>query len=149
MSEDNDDYADLDEGEEDPSNNAYGLDIRPDSPGWDDVEADDDVEHLNVQCLLCDSTLSNATLMLTHCHEAHNFNFLAVRKQHDLDFYSTIKLVNYIRQSVKNGANGLPDTSSPEQWTDDQFLQPVLDDDALLFSLDDLIDFDRATVTVS
>jgi protein arginine N-methyltransferase 3 len=55
-----------------------------------------------------------------------------------LDFYSSIKLVNYIREQVKNG-NTKPDTSSPSTFADEKYLQPVLGDDALLFSLDELV----------
>jgi protein arginine N-methyltransferase 3 len=62
------------------------------------------------------------------------FSLLIVQ---DLDFYQSIKLVNYIRASVKEG-NLQPDISSPASFADDKFLQPVLEDDALLFSLDEL-----------
>jgi protein arginine N-methyltransferase 3 len=56
-----------------------------------------------------------------------------------LDFYSSIKLVNYIRDQVKSG-NTKPDVSSAALFADDKYLRPVLEDDALLFSLDDLSD---------
>jgi protein arginine N-methyltransferase 3 len=46
-------------------------------------------------------------------------------------------LVNYIRNEVKNG-NLQPDVSSTTKFADDKYLQPVLEDDALLFSIDDL-----------
>jgi hypothetical protein len=55
----------------------------------------------------------------------------------DLDFYATIKLVNYIRSEVLSG-HATPDVSKPEAWADDKYLQPALADDALLFSLDEL-----------
>lgn len=55
----------------------------------------------------------------------------------DLDFYSSIKLVNYIRDQVKAG-NLKPDVSSAATFEDNKYLQPTLEDDALLFSLDDL-----------
>lgn len=54
-----------------------------------------------------------------------------------LDFYESIKFVNYIRSQVKSG-NLKPDVSSASFFSDDRYLQPVLEDDALLFSLDDL-----------
>jgi protein arginine N-methyltransferase 3 len=47
--------------------------------------------------------------------------------------------VNYIRNEVKSG-NTKPDVSSTAVFSDDKYLQPVLEDDALLFSLDDLLD---------
>lgn len=55
----------------------------------------------------------------------------------ELDFLQSIKLVNYIRAAVKGG-NTKPDVSSADLFADDKYLQPVLVDDALLFSLDDL-----------
>lgn len=55
----------------------------------------------------------------------------------DLDFLDNIKLVNYVRTEVKNG-NTTPDVSSKSKFEDDVYLKPVLEDDALLYSLDDL-----------
>lgn len=55
----------------------------------------------------------------------------------DLDFLDNIKLVNYVRTEVKNG-NNAPDVSSKSKFEDDTYLKPVLEDDALLYSLDDL-----------
>jgi len=55
----------------------------------------------------------------------------------DLDFLDNIKLVNYVRTEVKNG-NNTPDVSSKSKFEDDAYLKPVLEDDALLYSLDDL-----------
>jgi hypothetical protein len=57
----------------------------------------------------------------------------------DLDFYASIKLVNYIRSEVLAGKDK-PNVSDPAAWVDDKFLQPTLADDALLFSLDELDD---------
>lgn len=48
-----------------------------------------------------------------------------------------IKLVNYIRNEVRWG-NKTPDLSSKSLFDDDQYLQPILEDDALLYSLDDI-----------
>lgn len=55
-----------------------------------------------------------------------------------LDFYSSVKLVNYVRSEVRNG-NLKPDVSSKDLFQDDKYLQPVLQEDALLIQLDDLI----------
>ena len=57
----------------------------------------------------------------------------------ELDFLGTIKLVNYIRFEVKRG-NRKPDLSTKQLFEDERFLQPTLEDDALLYSLDDLND---------
>lgn len=49
-----------------------------------------------------------------------------------------IKLVNFIRREVQLG-NLTPDLSSKSVLEDDQYLQPVLEDDALLYSLDEVV----------
>lgn len=64
----------------------------------------------------------------------------------ELDFYSSIKLVNYIRAEVKAGKEK-PDVSDPTLWADDKYLQPTLEDDALLFGLDELDDSPEADET--
>lgn len=56
----------------------------------------------------------------------------------DLDFIGGIKLANYIRAEAQNG-NQKPDVSSKSVFEDDKWMQPVLEDDALLFSLDDVL----------
>lgn len=49
-----------------------------------------------------------------------------------------IKLVNFIRHEVQLG-NLTPDLSSKSVLEDDRYLQPVLEDDALLYSLDEVV----------
>ncbi|KAK3707140.1 hypothetical protein LTR37_012309 [Vermiconidia calcicola] len=119
------------------------LDIRPDSPGWEDLEAD--TENLSYQCLLCPDLFPSATLMLVHCNEAHNFNFVAKVKEQTLDFYSTIKYVNFIRQNVLNKGMTTEDaTRVPAEggFDGDEWMKPVLEGDALLFTLDEVVQFE-------
>lgn len=56
----------------------------------------------------------------------------------DLEFLETIKLVNYTRKEAKKGARALI-IPSRSVFEDDQYLLPVLEDDALLFNLDEVI----------
>jgi protein arginine N-methyltransferase 3 len=62
-----------------------------------------------------------------------------------LDDLDTIKLVNYIRSEVKAG-NSTPDVSSKDKFEDDAYLKPVLEDDALLYSLGDIADEEAGEV---
>lgn len=57
----------------------------------------------------------------------------------DLDFLDNIKLVNYIRSQVKAG-NLNPDVSSKANFEDESYLKPVMEDDALLYSLGDVLE---------
>lgn len=66
------------------------------SEGWNDVdEADDEVESLEVVSLLDDKVFPDAVSMLAHCRDQHNFDFVATRDRLALNFYGSIKLVNY------------------------------------------------------
>ena len=49
-----------------------------------------------------------------------------------------IKLVNFVRSEVKEGRGSLLDMSTKSAFDDDRYLQPVLEDDALLYSLEDI-----------
>ena len=59
----------------------------------------------------------------------------------DLDFYGAIKLVNYLREAFK--MHGKPPVEvgrlREENFADEKYLQPVLAEDALLFSLDEVL----------
>lgn len=63
----------------------------------------------------------------------------------DLDLIETIKLVNYIRSQVKAG-NLQPNVSSKSLFDEDLYLKPTLEDDALLYNLEDLEDDNVGTV---
>ncbi|EOD43380.1 putative protein arginine methyltransferase protein [Neofusicoccum parvum UCRNP2] len=116
------------------------LDTRGDE-GWEDAEPD--VEEIQVVSLFGDDVFPDVKQMIDDCNKRYNFDFIGVQKKLGLDFFSSIKLVNYIRSEVKNG-NKNPDVSSVSLFADDKYLQPVLEDDAVLFSLDELSADDEA-----
>ena len=66
----------------------------------------------------------------------------------ELDFLGSIRLVNYIRAEVKRG-NTTPDTSSKQLFAADDYLQSVLEDDALLFSLGDFDEIQPSNIDFS
>lgn len=132
--------------------------------GWEDAEPD--IEETPVLCLFCPETFSAPAKLFEHCDGVHQFDFNKTRKalgklrgsilqcewfadwivRADLDFYGTIKLVNYIRAST--AATCIPDFSSKSLFEDEKFLQPVLEDDALLFGLDEVVDEEEVGVKV-
>lgn len=121
-----------------------GLDIRPDSPGWEDMEAD--TEDLKIQCLLCADQFPSSQVMLEHCRAGHGFDFVNVVKQHRLDFYSTIKYINLIRSRVQQGQSQ-PAEFDPRSIASEELAKPVLENDALLFTLDDVLNFEEDSVS--
>ncbi|KAJ5390227.1 Ribosomal protein arginine N-methyltransferase rmt3 [Penicillium cataractarum] len=103
--------------------------------GWEDVEPEDDSQP--VVGLFSDVVFPDVRSMLKECKEKNNFDLVKIQKDLDLDFLDTIKLVNYVRTEVKAG-NQSPDVSSKAKFADDVYLKPVLEDDAVLYSLDDI-----------
>lgn len=67
-----------------------------DGLGWEDVEAENDEPPVIVS-LLDEKLFSDAGSMLKYCRDEYAFDFLATRHRLGLDFYGTIKLVNYGR----------------------------------------------------
>ena len=126
--------------DEDESNPEIGLDIRPDSPGWEDIEPD--TESLEVKCLLCPEKYPSATAMLDHCTTTHGFDFLGTVKQHDLDFYHTIRYINLIRLKVQEGASNPEAILARTILASDELLRPTMENDALLFTLDEVLNFE-------
>ncbi|OQD77853.1 hypothetical protein PENDEC_c002G02581 [Penicillium decumbens] len=109
--------------------------------GWEDVEPDD--ESQPVVGLFNEQVFPDVRSMLQDCKEKHHFDLLKIQKDLDLDFLDTIKLINYVRSEVKAG-NKTPDVSSKAKFADDAFMKPVLEDDALLYSLDDIAEDEEA-----
>ncbi|MCJ1390386.1 hypothetical protein MMC18_003245 [Xylographa bjoerkii] len=106
-----------------------------DEQGWEDVEPD--IENIVFKSLFDDNIFQDVHSMLQYCLATYRFDFLDTRRRLGLDFLESIKFVNYIRAEVLRGITTLEITSK-QIFEDNKYLQPVLEDDALLFSLDDL-----------
>ena len=135
------DFSDVDgddEEDEEDIEEGNGLDIRPDSPGWEDMEPD--TENLSVQCLLCPDLATSATLMLEHCKTTHNFDFLAAIERQKLSYFSTIMYINYIRRNLLSGTPDPTIVHDTRIFDSEELLKPVLENDAFLFTLDEVVD---------
>jgi protein arginine N-methyltransferase 3 len=110
------------------------LDMK-DEEGWEDAEPD--VEETQFISLMDDEVFTDLTQMLDHCKAKHNLDFLEIRSRLGLDFYGNIKLVNYLRSQVHSG-KPIPSEITKQDFDDEKYLKPVLEDDAVLFTLDDL-----------
>ncbi|KAK1999540.1 methyltransferase domain-containing protein [Colletotrichum falcatum] len=111
-------------------------DASSDESDWEDAEPEEE-ETVAFISLLDDSVFHNLNDMLQHCREKHNFDLLAVRRRLGLDFFGTVKLVNFVRQCIHDGA-ALPAAISAEDIDDDRFMKPVIEDDALIMALTEL-----------
>jgi type I protein arginine methyltransferase len=106
-----------------------------DDEGWEDVEPEEEQE--KIVSLLDNEVFPDVASMLAHCKENYNFDFLKIRDNFALDFYGCIRLVNYIRSEIKS-RRSVSSNISLTDFEAEEFLKPVLEDDALLFNLDDL-----------
>ena len=80
--------------------------------------------------LFSDKVFKSANECLDYCKETHGFDIKVIKKQFDLDCFSFIRLINYIRKE-KPSANLLVNSKS-KPWMKDDYLKPVMDDDPLL-----------------
>jgi protein arginine N-methyltransferase 3 len=65
-----------------------------DEAEWLDAEPENE-EPLTVVSLVDDAVFTDVKSMLDHCRDTTGFDFIAVRNQLSLDFYGSIKLVNF------------------------------------------------------
>jgi uncharacterized C2H2 Zn-finger protein len=127
---------------------------------WDDwVE---DVPN-DTDCLFCDRVLSAPQICMDHMASEHGFDFRALKKEWALDFYDSVKLVNYIRRQVEQKAcvrcgkkqasrkdlidhmqkeNHFAPTRDAEFWKNPQYLIPTKENDAFLQGFEDDLDDD-------
>ncbi|ORY85475.1 S-adenosyl-L-methionine-dependent methyltransferase [Protomyces lactucae-debilis] len=97
---------------------------------WEDPEEDVRYEY---RALHDDMIFDSLNDMLKHEQTTHGFELRAVQRAHKLDMYGMIRLVNFVRQT-KTLADKIA-ACMAEVQQDDKWLQPVLEDDAVLFTL--------------
>jgi len=108
--------------------------------GEDWQEWDEEAETASALCLFCKHTAPTATIW-THMKEQHNFDFYGLKARKGLEFYDCIRLINFIRLQTKQGsavAATIKAVNDQKKWlTSEEYLKPVIEDDPLLFELDD------------
>ncbi|KAK9313592.1 S-adenosyl-L-methionine-dependent methyltransferase [Lipomyces starkeyi] len=98
-----------------------------------DWTADDETRPV---CLYCEITFDNADAVWEHCVVDHDFDFNKLTRGLGLDFFGKLKLINYVRAQVQAGIQ--PELNRPEFFLEDsQYLKPTMQDDALLFGIQD------------
>ncbi|KAJ2706858.1 hypothetical protein FB645_001306 [Coemansia sp. IMI 203386] len=119
---------------------------------WDDWE--DDEMNSPMKCLFCTHTFQSPIVLFRHVKQAHGFDFPKTRASLKLDFYQSMRVVNYIRTMGLSDPNfghvsGFVVDGSEAFINDDQYLKPAIEDDALLYALDELDLDDTASVASS
>ncbi|CAG8519309.1 1757_t:CDS:10 [Diversispora eburnea] len=108
---------------------------------WDDWEEEEGNQQ-NLKCLFCKQLFSTSSNdLFFHCIEYHGFDFQKIRLDLKLDFYQSIRLINYIRKQVLE----IPELENVTSYSiseissvinNDEYLKPVLEEDSLLYAFD-------------
>ncbi|ENN80587.1 hypothetical protein HUJ04_009838 [Dendroctonus ponderosae] len=104
-----------------------------DSEDWDE---DMELGGEQTTCLFCPLHFHTIAVALDHCRTAHNFDLLALKNKYNMDCYSYIKMINYIRLQ-KPEPKMLLDTTVT-LWEDDCYLKPGEIEPWLMYDFDDL-----------
>ncbi|GAB2213591.1 hypothetical protein Droror1_Dr00017901 [Drosera rotundifolia] len=140
------------EDEDDDEQLEEGLDAWDD---WDDEDDEESMEASGFQCLFCESMFDSSDSVFEHCKSDHRFDFGGIRQRFGLDFYGSMKLINYVRSRVhenrcwicayscKSRRGLLHHLHEPDlpidllyMWAADKYLQPFMEGDSLLYSFD-------------
>lgn len=89
-----------------------------DSDGWDEME----ISGEQTTCLFCPLQFHTIAVALDHCRSEHNFDLLSLKTKYNMDCYSYIKMVNYIR--LQKPDPKILTESSVALWDDDVYLKP-------------------------
>ncbi|KAJ4019009.1 Ribosomal protein arginine N-methyltransferase rmt3 [Fusarium irregulare] len=112
-------------------------DSASDEGEWLDLESDE--ESIPITSFFTTQTFPTVAAMLEDSSKNHGYNFVEDVQRLQLDFHGAVKLVNFVRHHVKNDLP-LPKNISTENLEDEKYLRPVLDNDALIFSLDEVLE---------
>ena len=67
-----------------------------DASSWGDIDDNDEGEsEALIVSLFDERVFTDAMSMISYCKESYNFDFLATRDRLSLDFYGSIKLINF------------------------------------------------------
>ncbi|KAN0000714.1 hypothetical protein ACTFIZ_001159 [Dictyostelium cf. discoideum] len=129
---------------------------------WDDwTEGSDNEIEDTTFCLFCETHFDNSDCTFEHMRNVHNFDYDKKRKSWNLDYYESIKLLNFIRRCVSEmiccycGDNSFKDKETffshlhinqhehcdvikeNPVWKDAQYLFPTYENDNILTNFEE------------
>jgi protein arginine N-methyltransferase 3 len=107
-------------------------DENDDSDEWDEME----VTGEQTTCLFCPLQFLTIAVALDHCRTEHNFDLLELKNKYNMDCYSYIKMINYIRMQKPDPK--ILTESSVALWDDDAYLKTGEMESWLMYDFDDL-----------
>ncbi|XP_013182940.1 protein arginine N-methyltransferase 1 [Amyelois transitella] len=102
---------------------------------WQEMETSNTM----VKCLFCCDLFPSVEEGIKHCETGHNFNLNTLKSKFNMDCYSYIKLINYIKTHNPNPED-IMNTPKP-LWDSERYMKPVDDevDDWLMFDFDTVV----------
>lgn len=94
---------------------------------WNEMEQDQEP----VRCLFCADIVDSVDLAIQHLKAGHQIDLDAIKQKFNMDQYSYIKMINYIRSTNVDATTFLSIDS--EVWNDDVYMKPVEVDAWLMF----------------
>lgn len=107
------------------------LSDESDDEGNDDDWNEMDEDREPVRCLFCVKIIDSIDSAIQHLNAEHHIDLCALKQKFNMDQYSYIKMVNYIR--IKNADASFMATVDSQVWHDDVYLKPVEIDAWLMF----------------
>ncbi|KAL0895102.1 hypothetical protein ABMA27_013559 [Loxostege sticticalis] len=99
---------------------------------WQEMETSNTM----VTCLFCSEVLPSVEEGFTHCGTVHSFNLNDLKLKFNMDCYSYIKMINYIKTHKPKPEDIIKATES--LWEDEKYLKPIENDEWLMFDFDSL-----------
>ncbi|KAF2203374.1 S-adenosyl-L-methionine-dependent methyltransferase [Delitschia confertaspora ATCC 74209] len=104
----------------------------------DDTDEEGDIEEQEaLTCFFCVDKLPNMSEFIMHGVNKHQFGLVKTVRRIGNDYLDGVRLVNYLR--LEGAKGNIPRDVTREEIQDDKYLQTVLEDDPLLYSLGDVI----------
>lgn len=123
--------------------------IEPEKEFSEWIEDDEDDESELVQSLFCETKLRNIEQLIEFDSATFGFDLYYVVKTHCTDDFSYIKLINFIRSfpfdpsSKEASITSLMEAVATSKFLEgEQYLLPILEDDALLFKFEEIFEFE-------
>ncbi|CAH0405096.1 unnamed protein product [Chilo suppressalis] len=99
---------------------------------WQEMETSNTL----VTCLFCTDVFPSVDAGFNHCEIVHHLNLSNLKIKLNMDCYSYIKMINYIKTHKPKPEDIISLTESP--WEDEQYLKPVENDEWLMFDFESL-----------
>ncbi|KAK3925088.1 Protein arginine N-methyltransferase 3 [Frankliniella fusca] len=104
------------------------------SDTWDET---DPPNNQLTKCLFCSKVFTIVEEALEHATADHGFDLPTLKRRFDMDCYSFIKLINYLRLHSMSASDLMCIKQSV--WDDDKYMKPTLEDDPwLMYDFDDV-----------